>query len=122
MAKTSKRLQDPLGDPRPGYTFTYRWQSLSGQWIDRGQEIRINDERGRFRFLRHVAGPKSEWIECWDSDRRFRAFRPDRVKRVHRKAVTMESAISKAKETLKSSRGDAARKAWETRRAREAAQ
>jgi len=113
-----KRHTDPFGDPRPGTTHSYRWQSLSGMWLERGQELRINDEIGRFRFVRHVATATTEWIEVWDANRRHRFFKPDRVKKVHRKAETFESAIADAKQTLKSSRSDAARKAWETRRAR----
>jgi len=113
-----KRKQHPMGDPRPGTTHNYRWQAESGMWIERGQELRISGEMGRFRFVRHVATQAAEWIEVWDSNRRYRFFRPDRVKRVHRKAVTVESRIADAKEAVKSSRSEAARKAWETRRAR----
>lgn len=116
-----KKKTHPFGDPQPGHTHTYRWQADSGMWLETGQELRITDEIGRFRFVRHVATATAEWIEVWDANRRYRFFSPYRVKKVHRKATTMESAIAEAKGTLKSSRSEAARKAWETRRAREGA-
>jgi hypothetical protein len=116
-----KRKQHPMGDPRPGTTHNYRWQGPTGMWIETGQEIHVHGEIGRFRFVRHVATADREWIEVWDKDRRYRFFHPERLKRAHRKAVTRESAIADAKGTVKSARSEAARKAWETRRARESA-
>lgn len=119
--RKSKKQQHPFGDPQPGQKHSYRWQAASGMWIEQGQELRISDEMGRFRFVRHVATQTAEWIEVWDANRRYRFFRPERVKKVHRKAVTVESRIADAKQAVKSSRSEAARKAWETRRARAAA-
>ncbi len=121
MAKAAKTQKHPFGDPQPGEIHLYRYQVESGRWLEQGQEFHVTDERGRFRFIRYVARGTTEWIDCWDRDSKYRSFRPDRVKRVHRKQVTRESAQAVQKEQAKSSRSEAARKAWETRRARESA-
>lgn len=40
----------------------------------------------RCRFIRYVETPTSAWVEGLDTDRRFRAFRVDRIVTVHRTA------------------------------------
>ena len=61
---------------------TYR---VNGRHLERGTEVSISGERGRFRFFQAVSSGKSEWIDVIDKDRKVRSFYPDRVKRVHYK-------------------------------------
>ena len=56
---------------------------INGRWLRPGTEFRIQGERGRFRFERHVTTPTSQWIDARTFDGRFRSFNPERVKTVH---------------------------------------
>jgi hypothetical protein len=61
---------------------------VNGRHVDKGTEISIKDERGRFQFVRHVYNPRVdvEWIDVVGGRKgvnEFRSFRPDRIKRVH---------------------------------------
>ena len=58
---------------------------INGRHLERGTEVSISGERGRFRFFQAVVNGKSEWIDVIDRDRKVRSFYPDRVKRVHYK-------------------------------------
>lgn len=57
----------------------------NGRHLTPGTEVSIRGERGRFRFLRHVRNTTSgsEWVDLLQ-DKRFRSFRPERIKTVHR--------------------------------------
>lgn len=48
-----------------------------------GIEVKIHNEKGRFKFERHVINGDVEWIDVRDKDGRFRSFRPDRIRTVH---------------------------------------
>jgi len=61
---------------------------IHGRNVEKGTELSIQGERGRFHFLRHVYNPELdvEWIDLIGGKngvREFRSFRPERVKRVH---------------------------------------
>jgi hypothetical protein len=59
----------------------------NGRHIYPGTELSITGERGRFRFHQHVLTPDGrEWIDCFGGAR-WRSFRVDRIKRVHRKTT-----------------------------------
>jgi hypothetical protein len=64
--------------------------------IEAGRELSITGERGRFRFRAHVVtGDGREWLDVIggpEGSPAFRAFRPDRIKTVHRIAKTRANA------------------------------
>jgi len=62
--------------------------TIHGRNIEKGTELSVKGERGRFQFMRHVYNPNIdvEWIDVVGGKkgvREIRSFRPDRVKRVH---------------------------------------
>jgi hypothetical protein len=62
----------------------------NGRHIEKGTELTIQGERGRFTFVQHVYNPKInvEWIDVIGGKKgvkEFRAFRPSQIKRVHYK-------------------------------------
>lgn len=67
-----------------GWQVLQRYQAPSGRWLDKGTELKIQGERGRFRFEEYVQNPSgAEWIWVRDKDRKCRAFRPERITTVH---------------------------------------
>ena len=64
----------------------------NGRNIVKDTELSINDERGRFRFIKHVVNGDKEWIDVFSKDGQFRSFRPSDIKRVHWKNKTRENA------------------------------
>lgn len=63
---------------------------VNGRHVDAGTEVSIKDERGRFKFVRHVYNPRLdvEWVDVvggTKGSRQYRSFRQDRIKRVHYK-------------------------------------
>ena len=73
-----------------------------------GTEISIVGERGRFRFMKHVARPDgTEWIDVWGSPKGAectRSFRPNRIKTVHTKGKTDKALIAERKAAIKAAR------------------
>lgn len=69
---------------------------VNGRHLSPGVEFSVRGERGRFRFQEHVLTPDGrEWIHAIGGATgvvMFRAFRPDRVRRVHRIAKTRHNA------------------------------
>jgi hypothetical protein len=64
---------------------------INGRYVEPGTELKIQGERGRFRFMKHVLAPNGEWIDVWGGPKgaeSIRSFRSDRVKRVHYKNMT----------------------------------
>jgi hypothetical protein len=64
--------------------------TVNGRHVDAGTELTIKDERGRFKFVRHVYNPRLdvEWVDVVGGAkgaRQYRSFRQDRIKRVHYK-------------------------------------
>jgi hypothetical protein len=77
------------GDPSEGWVIS---ESIlvNGRHVDAGTELTIKDERGRFKFVRHVYNPRLdvEWVDVVGGPkgaRQYRSFRQDRIKRVHYK-------------------------------------
>ena len=63
---------------------------VNGRHVDAGTELTIKDERGRFKFVRHVYNPHLdvEWVDVVGGAkgaRQYRSFRQDKIKRVHYK-------------------------------------
>ena len=80
-------------DPTGGWTVSTSFIAASGRHLSPGTEVSITGERGRFRFVRHVVTDKGvEWLDFIGGTKgvsMMRAFRPERIKRVHTKKQTM---------------------------------
>jgi hypothetical protein len=64
-------------------------------------ELKIQGERGRFRFVKLVRNGDLEWIDVWGGLKKsesMRSFRLDRVKRVHYKNQTVGNLAQEYKE------------------------
>jgi hypothetical protein len=66
--------------------------SANGRNIVKDTELSINNEKGRFRFIKHVINGDKEWIDVLGSNNQFRSFRPSQIKRVNWKNKTRENA------------------------------
>lgn len=70
----------------------------NGRHIERGTELKIRGESGRFLFLKHVRRPSGvEWIDTVHYDSKgnstgFHSFRPARIQTVHRLNRTRANA------------------------------
>lgn len=79
--------------PRPDdlWVITTELQ-INGRYVSKGTELKIQGERGRFRFIKHVKTEADiEWIDVWGGPKgaeSIRSFRPDRIKTVHYKNKT----------------------------------
>lgn len=96
MGRRRKDKQTPeerFAEMHPDWVVTEKIQ-VNGRWVSAGTELSITNERGRFRFLRHIKTSTAEWIDVIGGPsnyKAFRSFRPDRVRRVHWKNKLRES-------------------------------
>lgn len=93
MGKSKKKKINLLSDIHPDWVITEEIQ-INGRNVVVGTELSITEERGRFKFVKHVRTPTAEWIDVVGGStghKSFRSFRPDRVKRVHWKNRLRES-------------------------------
>lgn len=80
-----KKTKKTVADIHPDWVISEEMQ-INGRNVVVGTELSILNERGRFKFLKHVKTPTAEWIDVIggpDKYRMCRSFRPERVKRVH---------------------------------------
>ena len=64
---------------------------INGREVTPGTELKIQGERGRFRFMKFVRNNGAEWIDVWGGPsgrEQTRSFRVARVARVHYKNIT----------------------------------
>jgi hypothetical protein len=87
MARKKQAVKD--GNPSEDWVIS---ESIlvNGRHVDAGTELTIKDERGRFKFVRHVYNPRLdvEWVDVVGGAkgaRQYRSFRQDKIKRVHYK-------------------------------------
>ena len=78
---------------------------VNGRHIQKGTELKIEGEWGRFRFIKHVVTPTAEWVDVWGGIKhreQMRSFRVEQIKRVHYKNTTDKALAAeyKAKKTL----------------------
>jgi len=93
-----KKVMPTLEDVHPDWVVSDQIQ-INGRNVIAGTELSVTGESGRFIFLKHVQTPTVEWIDVVggsDKYKAFRSFRSDRVKRVHWKNKTRESAKSQS--------------------------
>jgi hypothetical protein len=94
MGRKKKKQKLTIADIHPDWVVSEEMQ-INGRNVVVGTELSITDERGRFKFLKHIKTPTAEWIDVIggpDKYRMCRSFRPERVKRVHWKNKMRESA------------------------------
>lgn len=82
-----KKVYEKEDDPSKHWIINHT-TVIHSRNVEKGTELSIQGERGRFHFLRHVYNPAIdvEWIDVVGGKRgvrEFRSFRPERVKRVH---------------------------------------
>lgn len=93
MGRPKKKRSNPIEEVHPDWIISDSIQ-INGRYVNVGTELSIENERGRFRFLKHVQTPTAEWIDVVGGatgHKSYRSFRPDRVKRVHWKNKLRES-------------------------------
>lgn len=90
MKKRSKNTQSNL----PAGWVENKKITINGRSVEVGTELSIRGESGRFRFVNHMVTPKHEWIDVIGGKKgyeKFRSFRIDSVRTVHRIARTRQS-------------------------------
>jgi hypothetical protein len=92
------RVEGPIATD---WTVSTTYTAPSGRILTPGTEISIRGARGRYRFVKHVARPNGvEWIDVWGGpgkEEHFRAFRPDRIRTVHRLNRTGKNLLAERK-------------------------
>lgn len=76
------------------------WQH-NGRQVEVGDEMSVQGERGRFRFVEHVLTDAEESITVYggtDGAQAFRSFRPERVTVIHRKGKLRAAGMPKARD------------------------
>jgi hypothetical protein len=98
MPRRKKKEQQPEVNrpelpplPSASWVVTDEFQ-VHGRWLKPGTEFTVEGVRGRMRFLSHTQTPTAEWIDCFSTDKQYRAFRPERVKTVHYITRTRENS------------------------------
>lgn len=95
-----RKKSEKINDPSKDWEVTTELQ-INGRYVKQGTELKIQGERGRFRFMQHIKTETSEWIDVWGGPRhreQTRSFRLDRVKRVHSKNKTDQALAEEYKE------------------------
>jgi len=95
----TKRNKAPVVTTPPGWR-TASEGKINGRRVERGTELSIQGESGRFRFVRFVKTDKgARWIDVIGGRKgcdQWRSFRPERVKTVHVKKQVMTASRAKA--------------------------
>lgn len=93
MGRRKKKRSNSLEEVHPDWVVTDEMQ-INGRYVVAGTELSIENERGRFVFVKHVQTPTAEWVDVIGGPkgvRVFRSFRTEKVKRVHWKNKLRES-------------------------------
>jgi len=79
---------------------------VNGRNIQPGTELRIRNQRGRFRFIKHVKTPAgAEWVDVWGGPKgceQWRSFRVEDIRTVHYKNQTIKNLATQYKEKIAS--------------------
>lgn len=95
-----RRKTEKQNDPSLDWERTTELQ-INGRYVKQGTELKIEGERGRFRFIQYVKTATAEWIDVWGGPKhreQTRSFRLGRVKRVHSKNRTVQALAEEYKE------------------------
>lgn len=97
MGKRKKK--EKIDDPSRDWEVNYEMQ-INGRYVEPGTELKIQGQRGRFRFIKHVLTATSEWIDVWGGPKhqeQWRSFHTEQVKRVHYKNTTDQALAAEYK-------------------------
>lgn len=105
-----RKVEGPTA-PRPNDEWIYQTEiQINGRNVSAGTELKIFNERGRYRFMRLVQTPEGkEWIDVWGGPKgaeQWRSFRLEKVKRVHYKNQTIGNLAAEYKEKLAAKRAE----------------
>ena len=91
MGRRKKSVKED--NPSSDWEVTYEMQ-VNGRHVGVGTELKIQGERGRYRFVKHVKTSDAEWIDVWGGPKhreQMRSFRSDKIARVHYKNTTQQA-------------------------------
>jgi hypothetical protein len=83
---------------------------INGRNVVKGTELKIKGQRGRYRFIKHVRTPETEWVDVWGGPKgaeNWRSFPLDRIKTVHVKNTTIANLAKEYKKKLKDKKAEA---------------
>jgi hypothetical protein len=96
-----RKSQEPSG-PRPNSAWICETEiQVNGRNVSFGTELKIRGVRGRFRFVKKVTTPTTEWIDVWGGPKgseSMRSFRLEQIKTVHYKNQTVGNLAVEYKE------------------------
>lgn len=84
MARRLKKYETRWGTAPPNQTW-HESLSLHKRNVSLNTRLKFAGERGEFRFIKYVEHPNGDWIDVWDKNGAWRAFRADRLKQVKNK-------------------------------------
>ncbi len=98
-----RKSQEPSG-PRPNDAWVCETAiQVNGRNVTLGTEVKIRGVRGRFRFVKKVTTPTTEWIDVWGGPKgaeSMRSFRLEQIKTVHYKNQTVKNLAVEHKEKM----------------------
>ena len=110
MSKRKKPSVPAGPNPSAGWEVVTEMQ-INGRNVSKGTELKIANERGRFRFVKYVKTEKGiEWVDVYGGPKGaecMRSFRLERIKTVHYKNKTDFHLAAEHKEKMKAKRADA---------------
>lgn len=77
---------------------------INGRNVVKGTELKIKGQRGRYRFIKHVQTPDTEWVDVWGGTKgaeNWKSFSLDRIKTVHVKNTTVANLAKEYKQKMK---------------------
>ena len=99
MARRRKVSPEEITGSVKDWEVSYEMQ-INGRKVESGTELKIKGERGRFRFIKHVTTPTTEWIDVWGGPKHapaWRSFATEKVARVHYKNTTDKALAAEYK-------------------------
>jgi hypothetical protein len=91
-----------------GWTVRTEMQ-INGRNVVEGTELKIKGARGRYRFIKHVQTPDTEWVDVWGGPKgseNWRSFTIDRIKTVHVKNTTVANLAKEYKQKMKTKKAE----------------
>jgi hypothetical protein len=95
MGRKKKELNN-VQSAHPTWVVSDKIQ-INGRTVTMGTELSIRGESGRFRFIKHVKTPDSEWIDVIGGKKNYemwRSFAMENIKTVHRLNRTKQNSES----------------------------
>lgn len=99
----SRKRKEKRDDPSKSWEITTEIQ-VNGRLVQKGTELKIRGERGRFRFIQHVKTETADWIDVWggtNNHEQTRSFRLEQIKTVHYKNKTVKHLAESYKQKKK---------------------